>query len=614
MLEEKREYDEQNRLKARWYEDENGLKQGEYNKYFRGTGKLMEEGQYVDGKKEGEWKLYSSNGLLAIENYKNDKREGEWKEYNPLNNELISSTTYLNNNVVHQLEYKEGKLFREINMKLNNEGINEYNGKYYLNDGITIKDGFYSKDGFSGTIKQLYSNGQHKKIFYVKADLEYGEYKEYYENGQLSKILNYNGGVKDGEYTSYYENGQPKEIGEYSEGKKIGVWTDYFKNGVLNTLKYYEDGNIFYLKEYFDNELILTKEYYENRILIKNYKNEQMDSYEEHFKDKNRTKKYYNSEGKLKMIISDKEMIGYYENGQLKVKAEMNNSEFKGNFEEYWDNGNLKTKCFYIESNGFSLKHGKEYHYSNNGKLIKENNYDYDELFKSTQYDGQEKIQKENFYKDGKLNKEVFFMSEDNKKIIEYDEFKNIISEEIVDKYSSDKKEYGFSGNLIRRYKIEDELKVVEVYNDNEIMKLEYFQEILRRKINYKDGQLHGEYKEFYENGQLGIVSNYKNGKLEGEYKHFRENGVLDFEANYKDGKREGEYKTYYENGNLAMTCNYENDKREGICVRFNPNGTKDFEEYYESDTLLKEKPKEQEKEGRAVRGRAVRGREGNER
>ena len=39
-------------------------------------------GNYKNGKREGEWKVYRENGKLEqIENYKNGKEEGEWKVY-----------------------------------------------------------------------------------------------------------------------------------------------------------------------------------------------------------------------------------------------------------------------------------------------------------------------------------------------------------------------------------------------------------------------------------------------------------------------------------------------------------------------------------------------------
>ena len=46
---------------------------------------------------------------------------------------------------------------------------------------------------------------------------------------------------------------------------------------------------------------------------------------------------------------------------------------------------------------------------------------------------------------------------------------------------------------------------------------------------------LYGEYKNYYENGQLKEIYNYNNGLLNGEYKSYHENGQLKEIYNYKN-------------------------------------------------------------------------------
>jgi antitoxin component YwqK of YwqJK toxin-antitoxin module len=53
---------------------------------------------------------------------------------------------------------------------------------------------------------------------------------------------------------------------------------------------------------------------------------------------------------------------------------------------------------------------------------------------------------------------------------------------------------------------------------------------------------MEGEYKLYYENGQLHIISNYINEKMEGEYKKYYVNGQLYIISNYVDGIENGEY------------------------------------------------------------------------
>ena len=65
------------------------------------------------------------------------------------------------------------------------------------------------------------------------------------------------------------------------------------------------------------------------------------------------------------------------------------------------------------------------------------------------------------------------------------------------------------------------------------------------------DGIKNGEYKTYYDNGNIETVVNYKNDKLNGESKSYYENGQIKGEINYKGGKKDGISKSYSENGQL---------------------------------------------------------------
>lgn len=74
-------YDEQGRLKATNTFDKSGEKA--LNKTYNESGTLIATGYYVNQKKEGEWKYFSSdNGvLILLENNKNGKVEGVSKTF-----------------------------------------------------------------------------------------------------------------------------------------------------------------------------------------------------------------------------------------------------------------------------------------------------------------------------------------------------------------------------------------------------------------------------------------------------------------------------------------------------------------------------------------------------
>ena len=74
--------------------------------------KLLFEGEYKNGKKNGKGKEYYLNGEVIFEGeYKNGKRNGKGKEYY-FNRELLNekeNKDYYENNLIFEGEYKDGK-------------------------------------------------------------------------------------------------------------------------------------------------------------------------------------------------------------------------------------------------------------------------------------------------------------------------------------------------------------------------------------------------------------------------------------------------------------------------------------------------------------------------
>ena len=106
-------------------------------------------------------------------------------------------------------------------------------------------------------------------------------------------------------------------------------------------------------------------------------------------------------------------------------------------------------------------------------------------------------------------------------------------------------------------------------YHDNgELCELSYF-------VN---GELNGLYKSFFRNKQLWIISNYLNGQRHSEYKEYYPSGNLEAEYSYTNGKITGIYKSYYdiEPQQLKLECNYLNDIQNGEYKSYSPSGILD--------------------------------------
>jgi len=103
----------------------------------------------------------------------------------------------------------------------NNNPYNGYAVKYYTNDSIKEKTGFY--------------NGKKQGIYNV-----------WFENGVLKLESNYNQNVLEGTYKAWWNNGVLASETTYVKGKKQGVEKRWFSNGELskksNLLDGKEDG------------------------------------------------------------------------------------------------------------------------------------------------------------------------------------------------------------------------------------------------------------------------------------------------------------------------------------------------------------------------------------
>jgi antitoxin component YwqK of YwqJK toxin-antitoxin module len=74
---------------------------------------------------------------------------------------------------------------------------------------------------------------------------------------------------------------------------------------------------------------------------------------------------------------------------------------------------------------------------------------------------------------------------------------------------------------------------------------------------SYSDN-LVGDYKSYYQNGNLKAAGLYLNGKKTGRWVYYYENGNKKEIINFDDkGRKIGDYKSYYENGNLKEEGEY---------------------------------------------------------
>jgi antitoxin component YwqK of YwqJK toxin-antitoxin module len=139
----------------------------------------VEEGKYVDDRKEGIWIKYHNDGVTP-------KLKGEYENNRPKGN----YTKY----------HQNGKI-KEI--------------------------GNFEKNQYHDSLKRFHENGQLEyEADYNEGGKEQGKVKYYYPNGQLEFEYSSNNGTPTGKAVRYYENGDVKEIIEYAADGSVSKSTE----------------------------------------------------------------------------------------------------------------------------------------------------------------------------------------------------------------------------------------------------------------------------------------------------------------------------------------------------------------------------------------------------
>lgn len=174
--------------------DLKGKKQGRWVYYGAhkdsscyGKNQKVEEGQFVDGKRTGEWINYYCNGnKKSILNYTKGIPTGKLVIYD-----------------------SNGKVVEE-GTRLNNKWVGEY--KFYYPNGKIQYQFVFNEKGFRSGLQKFY-----------------------YENGAIASEVEFNDGFEDGAYKEYDATGKLKTGKIYRKGKVV---SEYVSNNETRPLSF----------------------------------------------------------------------------------------------------------------------------------------------------------------------------------------------------------------------------------------------------------------------------------------------------------------------------------------------------------------------------------------
>lgn len=317
-------------------------------------GKLTEN---LDVLANGKYTEYYKNGKIKIQgNYKEGRRNGEFK------------TFLKNSKSAGSVIYKDGKIIKSTLIKSMKDNAS-FSPISYVNYDLDTSYSIGKVDFPNKLLKTYY--------MYNKKGVLNGDSIKYYEEGNIQSIVPYKNNLVEGLIIRYYENGNIKEDVNYKNDKMNGEAKSYDENGKLNGRTIFKD------------DIKLEEEVHkENEILKNTFKNGEV--VKQDICSPNGTLKerrvlngnemeystfYENGNVKQKILTKDKviikeqlyarngnimlnsffstdgkpikEVFEYYPDGKLFRKISTMDEMANGNTLEYYPNGNIKKKAFF---------------------------------------------------------------------------------------------------------------------------------------------------------------------------------------------------------------------------------------------------------------------------
>ena len=388
-------------------------------------GKLTEN---LDVLANGKYTEYYKNGKIKIQgNYKEGRRNGEFK------------TFLKNSKSAGSVIYKDGKIIKSTLIKSMKDNAS-FSPISYVNYDLDTSYSIGKVDFPNKLLKTYY--------MYNKKGVLNGDSIKYYEEGNIKSIIPFKNNIVDGLTISYYENGNIKEEVHYKNDKMNGEAKSYDENGKLNGRTIFKD------------DIKLEEEVHkENEILKNTFKNGEV--VKQDICSLNGTLKerrvlngnemeyssfYENGNVKQKILTKDKviikeqlyarngnimlnsffsmdgkpikEVFEYYPDGKLFRKITSINEMLDGDYLEYYANGNLKNKAFFKNDK----QEGEYIAYYKNGAIMQK------VLYKNGVRNGEAIA----YYENGVIEQKAYFVNgKKEKEHLYYDKNGNLTKTEI---------------------------------------------------------------------------------------------------------------------------------------------------------------------------------------
>ncbi|MBN4073014.1 hypothetical protein JYT74_03125 [Crocinitomix catalasitica] len=498
-----------------------GLFHGPYTERFENDA-LRKVGQYKNGEKDGNWKIYHKSGFL-------------WQTMDWENGKKNGYQTHLS---------KKGVMFSKTGWK--NDLRDGSHTQWEYDGSKIVETGFYSKGKRHG--RWVYQKWRYEYFdngIQVGTHIEFNDRTvEHFETDHHTRVErrffkdDYSG--NSCEFTSFWDNGFMKEQGMMRSGYiRTGLWKthrqdkslesdgEYNINGKKqNNWRYYDkQGRLFNVETYdHSGKLISTKQSGAIAGCSEKLKNQPIRSTDQIVSIKDlfacNGDFYYNRNLFRGWAYYGTTYAQYYEAGQATEKIK-----------RWWKNGKIQEE---------SEKRDGSYL----GQLTRW--YESGQIHQSGFYENGHAIKFESWYKDGRKEKHHWIEN-------------GIRNQDSWYKNGQKKEEKHF----INR---KEEHGLWRGWHENGSRK--YVK-------NYSYGRAVGEWKSWTDDSTLIMLATAKNGYMIGKYQSWYTTGQQHISGTWAaEGIKDGEWKEWHPNGNLSIQEFYSNGKIEGEAIKWNADGT----------------------------------------
>lgn len=369
----------------------------------------------------------------------------------------------------------------------------------------------------NGFVKLTYPNGKVSSEGRMVNGKPDGYWKTYYVSGVKKSEGNRRNFLLDSTWIFYDEKGDTTEKINYLMGKRNGYYYKYEATEIVNR------GKVNYLKskELFVNDRKegLAYYYYPNGVIneVINYKNGKRSG----------VGKEFNEEGKIITLFN-------FYNDYMVDKQTINRADKKGLkqglWQEFYDNGKVKSEKYFVNDtlNGYVKE------YNENGTLSSSLLYQEGSLKQPENREEFPVEERSEFYSDGKVKNKGYY-----------------------------KKDVPVGIHVF--YNENGEITNAKIFDDNG--------RVMSEGLLTEDGKKEGNWKNFYEDGEVKSQGVYKNNRQTGEWKFFYKQGVSEQIGNFNNGYFDGEWKWFNKAGKLVKVEEYVKGKRDGFYYELNSTG-----------------------------------------